>query len=277
MTNTLPPTRTAIIIPARYGSTRFPGKPLAEIGGKSMLAHVAEIGRQASEGRDDVDLLVATEAQRIADHARELGLQCVMTPDDCPTGSDRVLEATNHTDQAYDILISLQGDAPFTPVAAISSLLDKLDRFPATQVATPVIRLGWAELDQLRAYKQTTPFSGTTAIVDEKGYARWFSKTIIPAIRKEEELRETQRKSPVFQHLGVYAYRREILEKFVNWPQGYYEQLEGLEQLRFLENDIPVDAVEIAADAGIAQMGIDSPQDLDRAQEMLSNAQNEDD
>lgn len=262
---------TAIIIPARYASTRFPGKPLAEIAGHSMLSRVAAIGRKACEGRDDVDLLVATEDQRIADHAADLGLDCVMTADDCPTGSDRVLAAAKSAGEDYDILISLQGDAPFTPVSAISALLDVFPQEPATQVATPVIRLSWEELDTLRAYKQSTPFSGTTAVVDTRGQARWFSKAILPAIRKEEALRERQNMSPVVQHLGLYAYRRETLQQFVNWPQGYYEQLEGLEQLRFLENNVAIRAVEIAADAGITQMGIDSPQDLDRAAQMLSN------
>ena len=263
--------KAAIIIPARYGSTRFPGKPLAGIGGRSMLARVVDIGRKACEGRNDVDLLIATEDRRIAEHAGALGVTCVMTPDDCPTGSDRVLAAATASDQDYDILISLQGDAPFTPVSAISGLLALFDDEPATQVATPVIRLGWHELDKLRAYKQTTPFSGTTAVVDAQGHARWFSKAIIPAIRKEDTLREEKAMSPVRQHMGLYAYRRDVLKQFVSWPQGYYEQLEGLEQLRFLENSTPIRAIEIAADAGIAQMGIDSPADLDRAAQMLSN------
>src|SRR5688500_13487642 len=105
--------KIAIIIPARYGSTRFPGKPLAVINGKTMLERVVEVGRKAAQSRADIHLLVATEDKRIADHCRAIGVDCVMTSDDCATGSDRVLEAAQKAGGGFDILFSLQGDAPF--------------------------------------------------------------------------------------------------------------------------------------------------------------------
>lgn len=262
--------KTAIVIPARYGSTRFPGKPLAQIGGKSMLARVVEIGRRAAEGRPGTALFVATEDERIAAHCREIGADCVMTPADCATGSDRVLAAARAMGGGFDILVSLQGDAPFTPPDAVPALLKRFAARPDCAVATPVVRLRWAELDRLRADKQDTPFSGTTAIVGTDGRALWFSKNILPAIRGEDRLRAESDFSPVHQHIGLYAYRADILERFVSLPQSPYEILEGLEQLRLLENGIPVDTVPLSVDLGLAQAGVDSPADLARAEALLT-------
>lgn len=264
--------KTAIIIPARYGSTRFPGKPLAMIAGKTMLQRVVEVGRQAAAGHADIRLLVATEDRRIADHAADIGVECVLTSADCPTGSDRVLEAADTAGGDFDFLISLQGDAPFTPIDAIRKMIDTARSEPATEVVTPVVRLRWAELDALRAAKQSTPFSGTTAIVGTDNFARWFSKTIIPAIRNEDKLRAQGEFSPVLQHLGLYGYRTDILRRFVSLPQGHYEQLEGLEQLRLLENNITIRVVSIEVASGLAQAGIDSPEDIGRAELLLQRA-----
>jgi 3-deoxy-manno-octulosonate cytidylyltransferase (CMP-KDO synthetase) len=261
--------KTAIVIPARYGSTRFPGKPLVKIGGRTMLERVVDVGRAAAKGLKDVRVLVATEDARIDDYCKTIGVDCAMTSPDCPTGSDRVLDAAQAAGGKFDFLISLQGDAPFTPVAAIRALIETAQANPLLEVVTPVVRLRWSELDALRTSKQKTPFSGTTAVVDRKGFAVWFSKNILPAIRKEDALRKADEFSPVRQHLGLYGYRTDVLKRFVKLPQGYYEQLEGLEQLRFLENGITVRAVEIAVDAGLAQAGIDSPEDLERAEALV--------
>jgi 3-deoxy-manno-octulosonate cytidylyltransferase (CMP-KDO synthetase) len=262
--------KTAIVIPARYGSTRFPGKPLALIGGRSMLARVADLGRSAAAGDENVSLMVATDDARIEAHCREIGVACVMTPEDCPTGSDRVLAAAQAAGGGFDFLISLQGDAPFTPPAALAGILATLRAKPDTQVATPVIRLDWAQLDKLREYKKTTPFSGTTVTIGADGRALWFSKNILPAIRKEDALRQAEEFSPVHQHIGLYAYRADILARFVGLPQGRYEKLEGLEQLRLLENGIEVTAVPVDVAPGALHTGIDSPEDLARAEAFLA-------
>ncbi len=263
--------RTAIIIPARYGSTRFPGKPLVEIAGQSMLSRVVEVGRKAAAAHDNVSLMVATEDSRIADHCAAIGVECIMTSDACRTGSDRVLEAAETAGGNFDFLMSLQGDAPFTPQAAIAAMLEAVHKNPAIEVITPVVNLRWSELDNLRESKKATPFSGTTAIIAPDGKALWFSKTIIPAIRKEDALRTGSEFSPVHQHIGLYGYRADILKRFVELPEGHYEKLEGLEQLRFLENGISIQTVKIAVDIGMVQAGIDSPEDIARAERLLAD------
>ena len=184
--------KTAIIIPARYASTRFPGKPLTLIGGQSMLSRVVDVARKAMEGMNDVTLAVATEDQRICDHADEIGVECVMTSDECKTGSDRVLEAVQKIAPDTDFVVGLQGDAPFTPPEAVRNLIQAYQDNNAIEVVTPVINLRWSELDKLREQKKITPFSGTTAIINTEGQALWFSKNILPAIRKEEKYRDDE-------------------------------------------------------------------------------------
>lgn len=259
--------KTAIVIPARYGSTRFPGKPLAMIGGRSMLARVVALAHDPVLSAYDIDVMVATEDARIADHAAEIGVECVMTPESCASGSDRVLAAVKASGRSYDFILNLQGDAPFTPPALLKGLIDLAVDKPDAPVVTPVHALSWAELDTLREKKQTTPFSGTTAIVSE-GHALWFSKTILPAIRKEDRNAEP---SPVYQHIGLYGYRPEALERFCALPQSRYEILEGLEQLRLIENGVAVHVLETEVAPGRIQSGIDSPEDIARAEEILQN------
>ncbi len=235
-----------------------------------MLSRVVNVGRKAAERAGGTALAVATEDDRIAAHCKEIGVDCVMTSDDCPTGSDRVLEAARKLGGDFDFVLGLQGDAPFTPLAAPAAMIAAFQENPTLEVVTPVVRLRWSELDALRESKKITPFSGTTAVIDQDGYARWFSKNILPAIRKEDGLRKDSEFSPVHQHIGLYGFRFDVLEKFVTLPQGYYEQLEGLEQLRLLENNISIRAVTIDVNAGLAQAGIDSPEDVARAEKILA-------
>lgn len=258
--------RLAIAIPARYGSTRFPGKPLVKIAGKSMLERVHEIALFAAQDYDHVEVFITTEDPRIADHAKEIGANCIMTPASCPTGSDRVLSAIRQMSEWPDFILNLQGDAPFTPPAVIKQIFDAFADNPRAEVITPVHRLSWHDLDRLREKKKTTPFSGTTAIINESGKALWFSKNILPAIRKEDELRAELEFSPVYQHIGLYGYRSDILETFCRLPEGTYEGLEGLEQLRMLENGIHIQTVELDIEKGMIQSGVDSPEDIARAE-----------
>ncbi len=261
--------RLAIAIPARYGSTRLPGKPLAVICGKTMLQRVSEVAQKAAEPYDDIDIFIATDDKRIAEHAGELGVTCINTPVSCLTGSDRVLSAIRQLDQWPDFIINLQGDAPFTPPMVIRQIFDYFKENPNSQVITPVHKLSWSDLDRLRKLKKKTPFSGTTVIINESKQALWFSKNIIPAIRKEKELRQDSPVSPIYQHIGLYGFRSDILEKFCSLPQSNYEHLEGLEQLRMLENDIHISTVEVDIKEGLIQSGIDSPQDLKRAEKHI--------
>lgn len=259
--------KTAIIIPARYGSSRFPGKPLVKLAGESMLSRVVTVAREAAKSLKNVTLAVATEDARIEEHCREIGIQCVMTSEACKTGSDRVLEAAQHLGGDFDFVVGLQGDAPFTPIEAPYKMIQAFISDPSIEVVTPVVRLRWSELDALRESKKTTPFSGTTCVTDTKGKALWFSKNILPAIRKEDRKSEY---SPVQQHIGLYGFRFDILKKFVTLPEGHYEKLEGLEQLRLLENGISIQTVTLEVDVGLAQAGIDSPEDVVRAEKILA-------
>lgn len=258
------PIKTAIVIPARYGSTRFPGKPLALIGGKPMLELVIMVARKAIEDFNDVIIMVATEDKRIADFCETLEVKCVMTSKECATGSDRVLEALKKTNLAPDFVINLQGDAPFTPPDLITKMILESRRNPDIEVLTPVHKLTWPELDALRNAKQQTPLSGTTAIVDKDGNALWFSKNIIPVVRDEKNMRIHDKKSPIYQHIGLYGFALDVLEQFCKLPQSHYEKLEGLEQLRLLENGISIKTIE-TKDAAAIHSGIDSPEDLKRA------------
>lgn len=261
--------KSLIVIPARYASTRFPGKPLALINGVPMVECTANVARRVAENRTDVDLVVATDDRRIETLCRERGLPVVMTDPDLPSGSDRALAAADAVGGGHDVIVNLQGDAPLTPPAYITAVLARLNSDQAADIATPVVRLPWASLDRLRDNKKTTPFSGTTAIVAETGHARWFSKTIIPAIRKEDARRLEGPLSPVRQHVGLYAYRRAALERFTSLAPSTYEAIEGLEQLRALEAGLVIACVEVEP-TNTSQSGIDTPEDLSRTQAELT-------
>ncbi|MCK5384206.1 MAG: 3-deoxy-manno-octulosonate cytidylyltransferase [Alphaproteobacteria bacterium] len=264
--------RFAIAIPARYNSTRFPGKPLAKIAGKTMVQRVLEIAQKAAEPYgNQIDIFVTTEDKRVSDHVKqELGANCISTPPSCKTGSDRVLSALRQLSEWPDFIINLQGDAPFTPPTVVQDIIEGFNLAPKAEVITPVYRLSWQELDSLRNAKTLTPFSGTIAVVNERGRALWFSKNIIPALRDETKLREISPYSPVLQHVGLYGFRTDVLERFCGLPEGVYEKLEGLEQLRMIENDIRINAVEIQIEHGAIQSGVDSPEDVRRAEKYFA-------
>lgn len=257
--------RSAIIIPARYGSTRFPGKPLALILGKPLLQWVVEVAQKAAVSVEDTDVYVATDDARIASH--DWGVPCLMTPENCLNGTDRVYQAilTLPKEKQPAIVLNLQGDAPLTEPHQLVALLKCLQANPAIGIATPAIRLTWEALDRLREAKRTTPFSGTTVVMNAASEALWFSKNILPAIRKED--RSTPL-SPVYQHIGLYAYRTEFLKQYIQWPESFYENLEGLEQLRILENGHKIQIVSV--ESSNMQIGVDSPEDAKRAEIFLA-------
>jgi len=174
---------------------------------------------------------------------------------------------SNAVSEEFDCIINLQGDAPFTPVSHILKAAQALEN--GADVSTPYIQLSWHALEAFRDHKRTTPFSGTTLIVDNNGKAIWFSKNIIPAIRKEEPLKAQNTLSPICRHIGLYAYRREVLEKFVGWPESRFEKLEGLEQLRLLENGMSIQGVRVDPPK-VASPGIDTPDDLALAERLIA-------
>lgn len=265
--------RSLIVIPARFGSSRLPGKPLAKIAGQTMLQRVCKLASQAAKRIAGGGVLVATDDDRIAQHCDRIGFDWVMTPTQCQSGTDRVYAAIGQCAFQPDIIINLQGDAIFTPVHFIVALVDEMMANQQIEVATPVVPLTWVELDQLRQAKQITPFSGTTAIVNRQGNAAWFSKNIVPAIRNEAQLRQESRVSPVNLHVGLYGYRRQLLEQYVRLGQTPYEILEGLEQLRLLEHGFAIRAIKLNCGNHPRPFGIDSMEDVKRAEAILYQLQ----
>ncbi len=262
--------KTCIFIPARYGSTRLPGKPLAMIAGRTMLQRMVEIAESVcAQDPQNIDYYVATDDDRITKHCDELGAKWLMTPVECPTGTDRAQAAVTQLGYTPDFVINLQGDAPLTPPDFITAMIAWQKKNPADMV-TPVTQMTWAQLDKLRDSKKTTPFSGTTACFDEKtGRAFWFSKNIIPAMRKEDKLREQGDLTPIFRHIGVYGYTPKMLADYAKLPEGKFEALEGLEQLRVLENGYSISCVPVDYAGRASMSGVDSPEDITRAEALI--------
>ncbi len=261
---------TAIIIPARFSSTRLPGKPLAMIAGQTMLQRVVTLSKEAALAFENTQVLVATDDERIVSHCDDIGVESMMTPKDCISGTDRVSYAVEHLKIKPDFILNMQGDAPTTPAYFLTAMIHAFLASTCDAV-TPVTQLTWTELDALRHLKKTTPFSGTTAIFDEKtGHAFWFSKNIIPAIRNEALLRTQSDLSPIYRHIGLYGYSRAMLAQYTTLTEGRFEQLEGLEQLRLLEHGFKLKCVPVDYLGRPNISGIDSPEDLLRAQAFFS-------
>lgn len=238
------------------------------IAGRTLLERVLAVGRAAAAVAGGCGVVVTTDDFRIAEHARTIGAQVVMTSPELDSGSARACAAVRALETLPDLVINLQGDAPFMPPDVVTGLIATLRNGDA-DVATPVHRLDWGELDRLREHKLGAPFSGTTCIRAADGRALWFSKTIIPAIRDEAGLRAGGAVSPVWQHLGLYGYRMAALEWFAATAQSPYEKLEGLEQLRFLESGRTITTIEVDAPTH-AVSGIDTPADLALAEEAIA-------
>lgn len=260
-------TSDVIVIPARFGSKRLPGKPLISIAGRTLLERVIDVARRAAALVGDCHILVATDDTRIEAHAAALGCPVVMTASSIQSGSGRACAAAKSLADRPEIVVNLQGDAPFIPPAVIADLLTAI-RTSAAACVTPVIQLDWPALDAMRSHKRDAPFSGTTCVRAPDGRAQWFSKAILPAIRDESDLRTASPLSPVYRHLGLYAYRLDALEQFEKTPPSHYEKLEGLEQLRFLEMGLTVQTIEVAPPSH-AMSGIDTETDVALAETLI--------
>ncbi|MET0249999.1 MAG: 3-deoxy-manno-octulosonate cytidylyltransferase [Sphingobium sp.] len=256
-----------MVIPARAGSSRLPRKPLLPIAGRTLLHRTIAMARAALAPIESVELVVATDDDEIADHARAVGCAAVMTDSGIETGSGRALAAARAQAVAPSFVVNLQGDSPFQPQGALAAVVEALEG--GAQVATPVIALDWAALDALRAHKERSPFSGTTCARAPDGRAYWFSKTIIPAIRDEGRLRAAGGLSPVWRHVGLYGYALPALERFEATPPTVIERLEGLEQLRLLELGIPVTTVAVPPPV-FDSSGIDTQADIVRVEALIA-------
>lgn len=244
------------LIPARYASTRFPGKPLAKIGGIEMIIRVCQQVSKAG-----VDCAVATDDIRIFETVEKAGFKAVMTSENCGSGTERVEEAARTLGTEVDVIINVQGDEPFISPEQIELLKSIFETTPDTQIATLI-----------RPYNQESDYAGledpnlVKVVVNYEAKALYFSRSVIPYIRKAER-KEWPKLHKYFTHIGIYAYRREILGKLVKLPVSLLEKAESLEQLRWLQN-----GYEIATAVSTAEtIGIDTPADLEAAEKYLAS------
>ncbi|MEP9360962.1 3-deoxy-manno-octulosonate cytidylyltransferase [Sphingomonas sp. KR3-1] len=240
------PERVAIIIPARFDSSRFPGKPLVPLRGAAGAAKslIQRSWEAACAVGGVAEIWIATDDDRIADTARCFGAQVVRTPADCRNGTERCWAAIREAGIDADIVVNLQGDSPLTPPLAVEALIEALLAEPHLQVATPMIRCSPLQLDRLSAEARLGRAGGTTVVFDGGSDALYFSKRVIPYVP------ERWREPPVHFHLGVYAYRRAALAEYARAEPSPLEIVEGLEQLRFLHCGIGIRMVEIPDPAG---------------------------
>ncbi|MEX0283967.1 MAG: 3-deoxy-manno-octulosonate cytidylyltransferase [Paracoccaceae bacterium] len=257
-----------IVIPARYPSTRYPGKPLVQLTGATGVARsLIERSWRAALSVDGVDrVVVATDDDRIAEASTAFGAEVVMTSDQWVNGTERVAEAHDKLGGGYDVVVNLQGDAPLTPPWFIEDLVVGLRASPDACVATPVLRCDGAALNGFLADRRAGRVGGTTAVFATDGAALYFSKEVIPYTPRVYTDEES---TPVFHHVGVYAYRPDALAEYPNWTPGSLEQLEGLEQLRFMEHGARVQCVEVEA-RGRQFWELNNPEDVPKLEAMMA-------
>lgn len=238
------------IIPARYASTRFPGKPLALLAGKPMIAHVYE---KVAAVLDDV--CVATDDERILRAVEAFGGKAVMTSSEHKSGTDRIAEAMEKVGGSFDVVVNVQGDEPFIAASQIETVCRLFDD-EQTQIAT----LG-KPFTQMDAVENP---NSPKIVTDNQGYALYFSRSVIPFVRGKERNAWLQH-FPFLKHIGLYAYRTEVLRDITRLPQSPLELAESLEQLRWLQNGyrIKVGLTDVET------IGIDTPDDLERAEEWM--------
>lgn len=242
------------IIPARYASTRFPGKPLAILGGKPMIQRVYE---QVAKVLDDV--YVATDDDRIFNAVTEFGGKVVMTSPDHKSGTDRIEEAASKIGKDFDVVINIQGDEPFIHESQIRTVCECFDD-PQTMIAT--LGRPFTENDTLADLENP---NSPKLVCDNNGFAMYFSRSVIPYIRNAEK-QAWLGKFNYLKHIGLYAYRRNVLAEITKQPQSSLEIAESLEQLRWLQNGYKI-KVGVTK---VETIGIDTPADLEKAEAFLA-------
>ncbi|MBB1550160.1 MAG: 3-deoxy-manno-octulosonate cytidylyltransferase [Prevotella sp.] len=240
------------IIPARYASTRFPAKPLAILGGKPVIQRVYEqVTKVLSEA------WVATDDERIFNTVVNFGGKAVMTRTDHKSGTDRIQEAVEKIETDADVIINIQGDEPFIQPSQIETICQQFDD-ANTQIAT--FGKFFSSMEEVK--NPNSP----KIILDVNHFALYFSRSIVPFIRGEQK-EEWIKSFPFLKHLGIYAYRRQVLKEITQLPQSPLEIAESLEQLRWLQNGYRI-RVGIT---DVETVGIDTPDDLKRAEDFLKN------
>lgn len=256
-----------LVIPARYASNRFDGKPLVGLRGaggeyRSLIQRTWEAAQHVTSA-DRV--VVATDDSRIQSAAKEFGAEVVMTSSACRNGTERCAEVAEIITE-HEIIVNLQGDAPLTPPWFVDAVVRAMDN-PDIAMATPVLRCDAAALNGFQEDRENGRVGGATAVFDATGKALYFSKEVLPYTGRRFQPHEDV---PVFHHVGVYAYRASALRQYPRWPEGKLEHWEGLEQLRFMENDAPVQCVEVEA-RGRAFWELNNPIDVARIEKILSD------
>lgn len=244
---------TAIIIPARYASSRFPGKPMALIQGKSLLYRTWAIAK-AVQQVDEV--YIATDDERIVEHANQFGAKTIMTPLSCINGTERALAAAEQINPRPSIVLNLQGDAVLTPPWVIQSLLDTMLDNPEIGFATTATQLSLEQYNIMAASKSNGRVGGTTVVFDKNNNALYFSKCMIPFLRDKSAAA-----LPIYRHIGLYVYRYATLKHYLTLEPSVLEITEGLEQLRALENGIPIKVVVVDYQ-GRSHWSVDSLDDV---------------
>lgn len=237
--------KTVVVIPARYGSTRFPGKALASLCGKPIIQRVWE--RAVKSKADQV--LVATDDDRIMEAVASFGGKAVMTSPNHPSGSDRIMEAVQNIDA--DVIVNVQGDEPCMPPELIDKLIDMMTAPDAPDMGTVIVPCKREDVEN----NPNKP----KVVISEDGYALYFSRSMIPY------LREGGTEMKVYRHWGIYAYRRAALQKFVSLPESNLEKCEKLEQLRALENGMRIKTIETTYDG----VDVNTPEDLAEAEKLF--------
>lgn len=239
--------KALIVIPARMASTRFPKKPLAKIAGIAMIQRVWSIAKALKH-----DVVIATDDKALYNFSLGFGARVIMTSLDCLTGTDRVAEASRAFPE-YTIFFSLQGDAVLTPPWVIDEVLKCMLKTPKIQMATPAVKLHGKALYDFIETKRAGSTSGTCVVFDKDKNALYFSKSLIPFARNSN--------SQIYRHIGLYAYRFETLQRLSHLSESPLEKAEKLEQLRALENGIPIRVVEVDYQ-GRTHGSVDRPEDI---------------
>jgi len=260
--------KTIIIIPARYASTRYPGKPLAMLrlpdGQSKSLIQLSYETACRAKGIDAV--YVATDDKRIQSAAHAFGADVIMTSPNCANGTERCASALVGAKLDADLIINLQGDAPLTPEWFVEELIDAMRQDQTAQMATLVLQVDQQTYGHFKDDRRHGRVGGTTAVFDRYGHALYFSKEVLPFLNRQNLPDPSN--IPVYHHVGVYAYRPEALKAYPGWPEGPLEKLEGLEQLRFLENGQKVKCVEVDG-KGRLFWELNNPEDVERIEQVL--------
>lgn len=251
--------KNVIIIPARYQSSRFPGKPLALIKGHSLIYRVWSIAKSI-KGVDEV--YIATDHVGIQKHALDFGAKVLMT-ENCQNGTERCYAALSLLPDKPEIILNLQGDAVLTPPWVIQALMDTMRNHSELEITTLATQISKEKYSLMQKAKAKGEVGGTMVVCDKVFNAMYFSKSMIPY------LRETQMESPpLYRHIGLYAYRYSALENYIAATPTPLEKLEGLEQLRILENGKPIRVVLVDY-KGHTHASVDSPEDVIRVEKLI--------